>query len=153
MGILVLQDWFLSAVVCVSVGLVWLWVTADRLGHLVDVSPVLAVVVEAFPHHGHDLAEGHHAEGQLGDLRHQRAGRTPGVVGGRLPHLDLRIRIVVHDVLHLSPEGRGRHGDGVSVCVGGSPASRCETRQTVTLTRARAERKMTQTGAFTLQKL
>lgn len=116
-------------------------------------SPVLAVVVEAFPHHGHDLAEGHHAEGQLRDLRHQRAGRAPGVVGGRLPHLDLRIRVVVHDVLHLPPEGRGRHGDGESVRVGGSAASRCETRQTVTLNRAGAEREATQTRAFTLHKL
>lgn len=30
--------------------------------HLVDVSPVLAAVVKALPHHAHDLGERHHVE-------------------------------------------------------------------------------------------
>lgn len=35
---------------------------------LVDVSPVLPAVVEAFPDHTHDLSERHHVEGQVSDL-------------------------------------------------------------------------------------
>lgn len=31
-------------------------------------SPVLAAVVEAFPHHAHDLGKRHHIEGQVSDL-------------------------------------------------------------------------------------
>lgn len=38
--------------------------------HLVDVPPVLAAVVEALPHHPHDLGESHHIESQVSDLRH-----------------------------------------------------------------------------------
>lgn len=84
---------------------------------LVDVPPVLAVIVEAFPHHGHDLAECGYAKCQLGDLRHQRAGWTPGVIGGRLAHFHFSLRVVVYNVLDLPSQGRGRHGYGRCVCV------------------------------------
>ncbi|KAH9402901.1 hypothetical protein TYRP_015664 [Tyrophagus putrescentiae] len=47
---------------------------------LVDVAPVLAVVVQALPDDLHDLAEGDHVVGEVGDLAHQRAARPPGLV-------------------------------------------------------------------------
>ena len=56
---------------------------------LVHVAPVLAVVVDAFPHHLHDLVERDHIVREVGDLGHQGGRGTPGVVGGGLPHLDL----------------------------------------------------------------
>ena len=37
----------------------------------------------------HNVGEGDHVVAVLGDLRHERGRRTPGVVGGRLPDLDL----------------------------------------------------------------
>ena len=37
---------------------------------LVHVSPVLAVIVEPLPDHLHDLGEGDHVVGQVGNLRH-----------------------------------------------------------------------------------
>ena len=37
---------------------------------LVDVPPVLAVIVEPLPDHLHDLGEGDHVVGQVGNLRH-----------------------------------------------------------------------------------
>ena len=55
--------------------------------HLVDVSPVL-VVLQALPQHGHDLVAGHHVVGEVGEVGHLGAGRTPGVVRGGLPHLE-----------------------------------------------------------------
>lgn len=78
----------------------------------VDVAPVFPVVVEALPDHSHHLREGHHVEGQVGNLSHERAGRTPGVVGSGLSDLDLGLGVVVHHVFHLAAEGRGLHGAG-----------------------------------------
>ena len=56
----------------------------------IDMSPVLAVVVESLPHHLHDFRESRHVVCQVGDLRHHGGRRTPGVVRRRLPHLDLK---------------------------------------------------------------
>ncbi|KAF3846644.1 hypothetical protein F7725_003722 [Dissostichus mawsoni] len=79
---------------------------------LVDVAPVLAVVVEPLPDHAHDLAEGDHVVGEVGDLGHERGRRAPGVVGGGLSDFLLRVRVVVHHVLHLPANGGARHGGG-----------------------------------------
>ena len=76
---------------------------------LVDVPPVLAVVVDALPHHLHDLAARDDVVGEVGDLRHQRARRAPRVVRRRLAHLHLRQREVVDDVLQRASD---RHDDG-----------------------------------------
>lgn len=57
----------------------WIWnltnmiqYIATTLQHthtnLVHMSPVLAVVIEAFPHHAHDFGEGHNIVGQISDL-------------------------------------------------------------------------------------
>ena len=67
-------------------------------------SPVLAVVVEPLPDHLHDLGEGDHVVGEVGDLRHLRRGRAPGVIAGGLADLDLGVRVVVSDVLDVTPE-------------------------------------------------
>lgn len=103
----------------VSQGLDGVYVLPALLGHalracfdqvvqqgqrLINVPPVLAVVVEPLPDHTHDLGESHHVEGQVCDFRHERAGRTPGVVGGGLPDLDLGLRVVVDHVFHLAAE-------------------------------------------------
>ena len=40
----------------------------------------------------------------VGDFAHERARRTPWVVGGRLSHLDLNIRVVAHHVLAADRE-------------------------------------------------
>ena len=69
---------------------------------LVDVPPVLAVVVNPLPDHLHDLGEGDHIIRQISDLRHERTRRTPGVVRGRLPNFDLRVSVVLDDILHRS---------------------------------------------------
>lgn len=83
--------------------------------YLVDVAPVLAVVIETLPDHAHDFREGHHIVGEVGNFRHEGAGRAPGVIGCGLSHLDLRLGVVVHDVLHLAAQRGGRHGgDGLS---------------------------------------
>ena len=50
---------------------------------------VFAVVIESLPNHLHDLRKGHHVVRQVRDLRHERAGRTPRVIAGRLTYLDL----------------------------------------------------------------
>ena len=39
---------------------------------LVDVSPVLAVVIESLPDHLHDLGEGDHVVGEVSNLGHLR---------------------------------------------------------------------------------
>lgn len=51
-----------------------------------DVSPV-PVILQPFPQHGHDLVAGHHVVGQIGDVSHLRAGRSPRVVGCGFSHL------------------------------------------------------------------
>lgn len=79
---------------------------------LVDVTPVFPVVIDSLPDHSHDLCEGHHVEGQVRNLSHQRAGWTPGVVGSGLSDLDLGLSVVVDHVFHLSAEGRRLHGAG-----------------------------------------
>lgn len=56
--------------------------------YLVHVSPVLAVVIEALPHHTHDFREGHNIVCQISNLWHQRAARAPWVIGCRLSNLD-----------------------------------------------------------------
>lgn len=111
----------------------------SEVQHLVDVPPVLPAVVEAFPHHPHDLSKRHYIKGQVSDLRHERGRRAPRVVGGglanlwgphrhpdahleaesvdlwcraRVQYLDFCLRVVVHDILHLPTQGRGCHGDG-----------------------------------------
>ena len=71
---------------------------------LVDMPPVLATVIEPPPQHAHDLGKCHCVEGQISNLGHERARRTPGVIAGGLTHLDLCLRVVVHDVLHLSSQ-------------------------------------------------
>ncbi len=53
-------------------------------------SPVLAVVIEPLPDHLHDLGEGDHVVGQVGNLRHLGRGRAPGVIAGGLTNLDLK---------------------------------------------------------------
>ena len=78
----------------------------------VDVTPVFPVVIEPLPYHAHDLCEGHHVEGEVGDFRHERARRSPGVVRSGLSYLDLGLRVVVHHVLHLPAERGGLHGGG-----------------------------------------
>ena len=70
----------------------------------INVSPVLAVVIESLPDHLHDLREGDHVVSQVGYLRHLGGGRTPGVVAGGLPDLDLGIRVVVSNILDVTPE-------------------------------------------------
>lgn len=77
----------------------WIWnltnmiqYIATTLQHthtnLVHMSPVLAVVIEAFPHHAHDFGEGHNIVGQISDLWHQRAAGAPWVIGRCLSNLD-----------------------------------------------------------------
>ena len=84
----------------------------EQCERLVDVAPVLAVVVEPFPDHAHDLAEGHHVVGEVGDLGHEGRRRAPGVVGGGLSDFLLSVRVVVHHVLHLPADGGAWHGGG-----------------------------------------
>lgn len=79
---------------------------------LVDVAPVFAVVVEPFPDHAHDLTEGNHVVGKVGDLRHKGRRRAPGVVGSGLSDFLFRVRVVVYHVLHLPAYGGARHGGG-----------------------------------------
>lgn len=100
-----------------------------------DVSPV-PVILQAFPEHSHNLIAGHHVVGQIRDVGHLRAGRSPWVVGCGFSHLtiatqvsdndieaffsetpshfpysylDLSLRVVLDQVLQLSTEHRGRH--------------------------------------------
>lgn len=62
--------------------------------YLVDVSPV-PVVLQAFPQHRHDLIAGHHIVGQVGDVGHLGAGRSPGVVRGCFSHLQLKHKLAI----------------------------------------------------------
>lgn len=62
--------------------------------YLVDVSPV-PVVLQAFPEHSHDLIAGHHIVGQVGDVGHLGAGRSPWVVRGCFSHLQLKHKLVI----------------------------------------------------------
>lgn len=55
----------------------------QNLQTLEDVSPVLALVVEAFVKHVHDLVEvGAAVEGDACNVGHIRARRAPRIVGG-----------------------------------------------------------------------
>lgn len=56
--------------------------------YLVDVPPV-PVILQALPQHGHDLIAGHHVVGQVRDVSHLRAGRSPWVVGRGFSHLTI----------------------------------------------------------------
>lgn len=40
----------------------------SALTNLVHMSPILAMVIEALPHHTHDFREGHDIVGKIGDL-------------------------------------------------------------------------------------
>jgi hypothetical protein len=71
---------------------------------LVDVAPVLAVVVQALPDHLHDLREGDHVVGEVGDLAHHGGRGSPWVVGRGLPDLDLCICVVVRHILDVPPQ-------------------------------------------------
>lgn len=71
----------------------------------VNMSPVLPVVIESLPDHAHDFRKGHHVIGQVGNLRHEGAGGTPRIVGGGLSHFNLCLRVIIDNVLHLSPDG------------------------------------------------
>lgn len=55
--------------------------------HLVYMPPVL-VIVQALPQHSHNFVARHHVVGQVRDVRHLRAGWPPGVIRGRLSHLE-----------------------------------------------------------------
>ena len=77
-----------------------LYDVVEQHQRLVDVPPVLAVVVDPLPNHLHDLGERHNVVRQVGDLRHERARRTPRVIRRGLPNLHLRVRVVLDDILH-----------------------------------------------------
>lgn len=69
--------------------------------NLVDVSPILSVVVESLPEHAHHKAVRLDVVRVLCQLPHQRTARPPGVIGSRLTHLRLRIRVVIYNVLSV----------------------------------------------------
>lgn len=94
---------------------------------LVHVAPVLAVIVRSLPDHLHNLRKGHHVVRQVGDLRHDRGGRSPWIVGGRLAYLDLCIGIVVGKVLDVPAYASNVHlrvvsfHRGLMIAAGGYP--------------------------------
>lgn len=57
-----------------------------------DVPPV-PVILQAFPEHGHDLIAGHHVVGQVRDVSHLRAGRSPWVIGCGFSHLTIETQV------------------------------------------------------------
>lgn len=79
---------------------------------LVNVTPVFAVIVQPLPDNSHHLGEGHHVVGQVRDLGHERAGRSPVVVGRGLSHFNLGLGEVVHHVFHLAADRRALHVGG-----------------------------------------
>jgi len=48
--------------------------------YLVNMSPVLPMVVQTFPDHAHNFRKGDVVVSEVGDLGHERARRSPGIV-------------------------------------------------------------------------
>lgn len=62
--------------------------------YLVDVSPV-PVILQALPEHSHDLIAGHHIVGQVRDVGHLGAGRSPWVIRCCFSHLQWKHKLVI----------------------------------------------------------
>ena len=76
---------------CTYIGSPKCSLTTAESAHLINVSPVLAVVVEPLPEHTHHETIGLDVVRVLGQLSHERTARPPGVIGGRFTNFGLCI--------------------------------------------------------------